>query len=158
MAVPRLRKERCFIELKPHRLKGLEKMASTIKGAFKYGKAVLPQEMKPVDLIIAGVVAVNLEGAKVGKAGGYSDLEFAIAREFKLVSDATPIITTVHPIQVIEEEIPMQRHDISIDYIITPTQIIKTKRRYTKPKGIYWDILPQEKIESIPILQKLKPF
>jgi 5-formyltetrahydrofolate cyclo-ligase len=36
--------------------------------------------MSKVDLIIAGSVAVNEAGARVGKAGGYCDLEYAIEK------------------------------------------------------------------------------
>lgn len=156
MAVPKLKKEKCFIELNPKKLKGNEKLASSIKGAFKYGKFVAPTEMKKIDLVVVGCVAVNKKGAKVGKGGGYSDLEYALGREYGIVSENTLIITTVHPIQIIEKDIPMEKHDIPLDYIITTDEIIKTEERYIKPKGIYWDILTEEKINSIPILKKLK--
>lgn len=156
MAVPKLKHEKCFIELDSMKIKGKEKQASTIKGAFKYGRKIFPWEMEKIDLVVVGCVAVNKYGAKVGKAGGYSDLEYAIGREYKKVSENTPIATTVHQVQIIENEIPMQKHDISIDYIITQEKIIKTENIYEKPKGIYWDILTEEKIQSIPILKKLR--
>ncbi|MCS7123120.1 MAG: 5-formyltetrahydrofolate cyclo-ligase [Candidatus Aenigmarchaeota archaeon] len=156
MAVPKLKQEKCFIELNPKNLKGLESYASTINGAFKYGKIIYPTEMEKIDVMIVGCVAVNRKGAKVGKGGGYSDLEYAIGREFGIISEKTCIITTVHPLQIISEEIPMEKHDICLDWIVTENEIIKTENFYQKPKGIYWDILSKEKIESIPILKKLK--
>lgn len=156
MAVPRLKEEKCFIELSPKKLKGMERYASTIRGAFKYGRSVLPEGMEKVDLIVAGCVAVNKYGAKVGKSSGYSDLEYALAKDYNLISENTPTITTVHPIQIVEQEIPMEKHDIPLDCIITPYEIIKTEQKYRKPRGIYWDILSEEKINSIPILKKLR--
>lgn len=149
MAVPRLRKEKCFIELKG---KMLANLASTIKGAFKYGKSLYPWEMKKVDLVVVGSVAVNKKGARVGKGGGYSDIEFAIAKEFKIVRDDTPVVTTVHDIQVINDDIPMKEHDVPVDYIITPSRIIKTDGEFKKPRGIIWDILDKE----IPILEIIR--
>ena len=149
MAVPRLRKEKCFIELKGRMLANV---ASSIKGAFRYGKPVYPWEMKKIDLIVAGSVAVNRKGARVGKGGGYSDIEYAIAREVGIVDETTPVITTVHDIQVIDDEIPMKEHDVPVDYIITPTKIIETEKIYEKPKGIIWDILDKE----LPILEIIK--
>lgn len=149
MAVPRLRKERCFIELKG---RVLANVASTIKGAFRYGKPVYPWEMKKIDLIVAGSVAVNKRGARVGKGGGYSDIEYAIAREVGIVDETTPVVTTVHDIQVINDEIPMKEHDVPVDFIITPTRVIETEKVYEKPKGIIWDILDKD----LPILETLR--
>lgn len=153
MAVPRLRKEKCFIELKG---KNLANFASSIKGAFKYGKLVYPWEMEKIDLIVMGSVAVNKKGCRIGKGGGYSDIEYAIARELKIVDENTPIVTTVHDIQVINEEIPMEKHDVPIDYIITPTKVMKAERMYNKPHGIIWEILDKD-IPILKILREGKP-
>jgi 5-formyltetrahydrofolate cyclo-ligase len=156
MAVPRLREETCFLELDPKRLKGLEDQASSIKGAFQYGRLITLKEMEKVDLIVAGSVGVNQEGARVGKAGGYSDLEYAIGREFGIVDERTKTLTTVHPVQVVPYQIEMLRHDFPLDYIITPEGITETRRRYPKPRGIYWDELGEDKIQTIPLLMRLK--
>jgi 5-formyltetrahydrofolate cyclo-ligase len=151
MAVPRLRSERCFLEIKP----GADpSKASTIKGAFKHGEQVGPWEMKRVDLIISGSVAVDRYGGRIGKSGGYSDLEYAIGREYGIVSEHTPVLTTVHPVQIVSE-IPMQEHDVPVDYIVTTEEAIKILNPRKKPDGIYWSLLEKEKIDSIPILKKL---
>lgn len=155
MAVPRLREERCFIELNKNRIPGNIGQAATIRGAFKYGKKVRPEHMKKVDLVIAGSVAVNRKGGRVGKGGGYSDLEYALARQFGVVGSETPMISTVHPLQVIEEEIPMTSHDVPLNMIITTKAVIETPKR-DKPQGILWTELNEEKIDSIPILKKLR--
>jgi len=156
MAVPRLREEKCFLELDPKKLRGVEDQASSIKGAFRYGRPVAPEEMRRVDLIVAGSVVVNHEGARVGKAGGYSDLEYAIGREFGIVDENTKTLTTVHPIQVVDYKIPMLRHDFPLDYIITPELIIEAQHRYPKPAGIYWDELTGVKIQAIPLLRRFQ--
>jgi len=156
MAVPRLRQERCFVKLDGSSLRGQEKFAATIKGAFQLGQLVHPSEMPKIDFVLIGSVAVNLKGARVGKGGGYSDLEFAIARHLKLVTDNTPVVTTVHPVQIVDDEIPMLPHDIPIDFIVTPDGVIATERAFSKPEGVLWDWLDAEKFEQVPILQWLK--
>lgn len=156
MAVPRLRQEKCFVRLDGSVLRGKEKFASTIRGAFKLGKPVHPSEMPTVDFVLIGSVAVNLKGARVGKGGGYSDLEFAIARQLGLVNETTPVVTTVHPLQIVDEEIPMLPHDIPVDFIVTPEGVIATERAFSKPKGILWEWLETEKLNSIPVLEWLR--
>ncbi len=155
MAVPRLRQERCFIELDPERLGRRASAAATIRGAFTYGRPVTVDELQPVDLVICGSVAVNREGARLGKGGGYSDLEYALAFAAGKLSRDTPILTTVHPLQLIEEAIPRQVHDIPVDYIVTSQAAIETHTSLPRPEGIYWNLLPPEKIEAIPALRKM---
>lgn len=154
MAVPRLREEKCFIELDPAKLRSHLTEAASIKGAVKYGRPIFIEEMEPIDLIVCGSVAVTRDGARVGKGGGYSDLEFALATQFGKVSPTTPILTTVHPLQVVSFPIPVLVHDIPVDFIVTPDEIIATKTSYPRPTGIYWDLLPEEKIREIPVLGK----
>ena len=156
MAVPRLREERCFLELDPKKLRGREDQASSIKGAFKHGRLVDPGEIRKVDLLVAGSVAVNQDGARVGKGGGYSDLEYGIGREFGIIDECTTTLTTVHPVQVVTYQIEMLRHDFPLDFILTPEGITETGHHYQKPDGIYWDELDDEKIRAIPLLWKLK--
>jgi 5-formyltetrahydrofolate cyclo-ligase len=156
MAVPRLRDEKCFVELDPSRLGKNIYAASSIKGAFEFGRQVSVREMNPVDLILCGSVAVRRDGARIGKGGGYSDLEYAIAIELGIISPATPIITTVHPLQIVTGRISLAPHDIPVDFIVTPDKSIATKTRLSRPRGIYWDYLDEEKIAAIPLLKKMQ--
>jgi hypothetical protein len=48
----------------------------------------------------------------------------------------------------------MTEHDISLNAIATPTELIELKPRFSRPKGIYWKMLPLEKIDDIPTLAK----
>ena len=154
MAVPRLRSDRPFIELDPKKLKCSPFAASSIKGAGEHGQPVSLTEMRAVDLVVCGSVAVNRRGARVGKGGGYSDLEFALLTEHKKISANTPIVTTVHPLQIVDVDIPMTDHDIPLSAIITPKEIIEIQSTLPRPKGIYWNLLPDEKIDEIPVLRK----
>ena len=105
MAVPRLTSAQCFLELDPSRFGDYVK-ASSIKGAFQVGRPVHPRDMRPIDLIVCGAVAVATGGARLGKGGAFSDLKYALARTLGLVNEDTPILTTVHPIQVLDDTIP----------------------------------------------------
>ena len=153
MPAPRLAEAEPFIELDPARLKVSPYAASSIKGAFQYGRPVSLDEVRKIDLIVCGSVAVNITGARVGKGGGYSDLEYALLREAGKLGARTPIITTVHPLQIVSDDIPMTEHDIPLDAIVTPDKALPLKRRYAKPRGVYWKLLPAEKIDAIPVLK-----
>ena len=154
MAVPRLRAEKCFIELDPQRLpKGVLPSAS-IAAAAKYGRPVSPREMRPVDLIVCGSVGCGRDGARLGKGGGYCDLEYGILREEGKVRDSTPILTTIHPLQVLSDRIGMLPHDLPVDFLVTPSDVIATRPTHPRPRGIYWDLLRPIKINAIPLLRK----
>ena len=153
MAVPRLRDEKPFIELDPARLDCSPYAASSIKGAAKYGRLAGLDEIKKIDLIVCGSVAVNRRGARVGKGGGYSDLEFALLTENKKISVKTPIVTSVHALQIVDGDLPMTEHDIPLSTIITPDGVIEVDPAFPRPKGIYWRMLAEEKIELIPVLK-----
>jgi 5-formyltetrahydrofolate cyclo-ligase len=155
MAVPRLRTERCFLELDPRRLRGRERRAASITGASALGRPVHPRDMARVDLVVAGSVAVQRDGARVGKGGGFSDLEWAVLAELGLVGPWTTVVTTVHPLQIVRRGIPMLPHDVPLDRIITPTGIIQCPRRHPRPTGIIWDALEPEKIAEVPLLARL---
>lgn len=162
MAVPRLAEEQPFFLLDPDALTDSPRRASSIKGASANARTVGVDELEPVDLVIAGCVAVSSDGARLGKGGGFSDLEFAVAAAAGLVDDGTVVATTVHESQVVGEgEIPVVEHDIRLDLIVTPERIIDV----TPPSGasggrrspsIRWDELTDEKIAAIPLLQRLR--
>ncbi|MBC7130266.1 5-formyltetrahydrofolate cyclo-ligase, partial [Candidatus Bathyarchaeota archaeon] len=71
MASPRLKHG--FIIVEPHEVRGKERFASTIRGAFKHGKAT--DKIPKPDLIVEGSVAVDLQGHRLGKGHGYGDFE-----------------------------------------------------------------------------------
>jgi 5-formyltetrahydrofolate cyclo-ligase len=157
MAVPRLRAERCFLRLDPDDLQGKLAAAATIKGASTLGTPVSPAQIGRIDLIVAGSVAVTTKGARLGKGGGYSDLEFALARASGLVGEETPVVTTVHELQVVDDPIPMTAHDVPLDFVITPERVIRTGRRFAKPAGIIWDELSETQLADMPALARLAP-
>ncbi len=160
MAVPRLTKSRCFVELRATDLlhQGIAlKDAATMRGALVYGKFVTFEEMQPIDLIVAGCVAVTRNGGRTGKGAGFADLELAMMVSFHLVRPDTPIVTTVHELQVVEAgQLPMQAHDWPLDWVITPEASIATHTPYPRPTGLDWDAIQPDQYRQIPILKHLR--
>jgi len=154
MPTPRLRKG--FMVLDPHIIPSrLHIDASTLRGSFKYGRPCHLGELPKVDLIIAGSVAVSKEGIRIGKGGGYSEIEYAFLREVGAVDETTPIFTTIHDIQVVDD-VPWEPHDLIVDLIITPTRTIRVKRQRERPKGILWEKITAQQLQDIPVLLELK--
>jgi 5-formyltetrahydrofolate cyclo-ligase len=125
MPTPRLKQD-FFLLLDPSRLKGKQREASTIKGAFSYGKKVKLDDLPKIDLKVQGSVAVASDGTRLGKGGGYGDKECGMLKKAGKTTEETPIVTTVHPIQIVER-IPREEHDIMVNYVITPERIIKLR-------------------------------
>jgi 5-formyltetrahydrofolate cyclo-ligase len=142
MAVPRLRADHPFRLLDPAKLTKKDlREAATIKGALRHGKVLDLEQVPKLDLVLCGSVAVNLKGARIGKGGGFSDLEYAMLAEAGKVSDKTVIATTVHPIQILTENLPTTNHDIPVDLIATPRAVIEVERAFERPRGVLWDHL-----------------
>ncbi len=151
MAVPRLREPEPFLRLDPAVITVKPRAAASIKGSGEHGVPVGLDELPHIDLIVCGTVAVNRDGVRIGKGGGYSDLEFAVGLEAGRIDDSTTIVTTVHDVQLVDDELPETQHDFGVDVIITPTEVIRCDRR-ARPPGIIWDDLDDDKIAAIPIL------
>jgi 5-formyltetrahydrofolate cyclo-ligase len=158
MAVPRLAEDKPFFLLDPARLTGSPRQASSIKGASRSAVPVDVTEVAPVDLVVAGCVAVGEDGARLGKGGGFSDLELAVAAEAGLVGPATLVVTTVHELQVLPAgEIPTVDHDVHVDVAVTPDRVIECARPpgYESPR-LRWSELTEEKMAAIPMLRRLR--
>lgn len=159
LAVPRLTEAKPFVEIDPEELEPGELWrASSIVGGLELGRPVALADMEPIDLIVTGCVGVTREGARLGKGGGYSDIEYALLREVGLVKARTPVATLVHPSQILADgAVPMSRHDLSLDLIVTPDETIACPRVFKRATGILWDELDAGKIASIPALAQRAP-
>jgi 5-formyltetrahydrofolate cyclo-ligase len=92
--------------------------------ALSAGQSVGVEQMRPVDLVICGSVAVNDSGCGSVRGrglhrGGAAD-RGGPARE-------QTTITTVHDLQIVDEELAEVAYDVSIDLIVTPTQVISVR-------------------------------
>jgi 5-formyltetrahydrofolate cyclo-ligase len=84
---------------------------------------VKPSEIK-IDLFVAGSVAVAPDGGRLGKGTGYSDQEYNILKNAGSLTAHTPVVTTVHDIQLVENT-PSDQWDVPVNLIVTPTRIIR---------------------------------
>jgi 5-formyltetrahydrofolate cyclo-ligase len=156
MAVPRLAEDDPFFLLDPDDLADTPRKASSIKGASRSARTVSVTELEPVDLVVTGCVAVDRSGARLGKGGGFSDLEYALAWEAGLIGPDTVVVTTVHEVQVLPDgDIPVTDHDFRLDLIVTPEEVIECSSGGRTPATIRWDELTEDKIRSIPLLVRL---
>lgn len=152
MGVPRLRTLACFLEVDPRRLGARALQAASIGGAARLARPVEVGAMPVIDLIVCGAVAVNARGARVGKGGGFSDLEYGLLTEAGKVGPETPIVTTVHSVQLLPHALPMRPHDMPVDVVVTPDGPIRVQAAFPRPRGIYADALTPEKIAEVPVL------
>lgn len=153
MAAPKLAAEKPFYLLDPERLPVPPHEAADRQVAAKIAEPVELDEMQPIDLVVCGSVAVNLEGARLGKGAGYSDIEVALLQEAGLIGPGTLIATTVHPLQVLDETLPETEHDFRVDLVITSSGIIECPA-HARPPGIIWEHLTSQVIDAIPALKK----
>ena len=157
MAVPRLADDHPFFLLDPGRLTTTPRKASSINGAAAPGVRIALDALEPVDLLITGSVAVDEGGARLGKGGGFSDLEFAIAAQLGLIGSHTIVATTVHEAQIVGAgRIPVTAHDVTVDLIVTPERAIVCSSERWRPASISWAELTDEKIAAIPVLSRLR--
>jgi 5-formyltetrahydrofolate cyclo-ligase len=61
------------------------------------------------------------------------------------------VATTVHPLQLLGEPLPETEHDFSVDLVVTPDEVIRTPGGH-RPTGLFWDELPAERLEAMPVL------
>ncbi len=158
MAVPRLAEPEPFFLLDPDHLADPPRRASSIAGASASARTVPLEDLDPVDLVVTGCVAAGRDGARLGKGGGFSDLEFALASEAGLIDDRTVIATTVHSAQLLPAgRIPTAEHDVHVDLIVTPDEVLVIETPQRRGRGrIRWDELTEEKIAAIPLLASLR--
>ena len=155
MAVPRLADDRPFVLLRPAELDVAPRRAASIPGALRLGRRVAVEDVERVDLIVCGTVAANRQGVRVGKGGGFSDLELGLLVEAGLVDERTVLATTVHASQLVDGELPETAHDFRLDLVVTPDEVIRTGAS-GRPAGILWEHLDDRKIAEVPVLARLR--
>uniref|UniRef100_A0A8C1WAU0 Methenyltetrahydrofolate synthase domain-containing protein n=1 Tax=Cyprinus carpio TaxID=7962 RepID=A0A8C1WAU0_CYPCA len=132
-------------------------VCSTSQGVKEMSVPVGLDDKVQVDLVVVGSVAVSNKGYRIGKGEGFADMEYAMMACMGAVCESTVVVTIVHDCQVVDipEELT-ESHDLTVDFILTPTRIIKTECTHPKPQGIIWSKLHTEILKKIPILKKLR--
>lgn len=158
MAVPRLAGDDPFFLLDPDHLADAPRAASSIKGASANARTVAVDALEPVDLVVTGCVAAGEDGVRLGKGGGFSDLELALAAEAGLISRDTLVATTLHELQLEPAgRVPSAPHDVRVDVVATPERVLTIDHGRRRPlPRLRWDELTPEKIAAIPLLGRLQ--
>ena len=151
MAVPMLADDLPFCVLDPASLTVPPVEAASRQTAARIAPKIALEQMRPIAMVVCGSVAVNRQGARLGKGAGYSDIEVGLLQEAGLIGPDTVIATTVHPLQVVGEALPETEHDFSVDLIIIPDEVIECGPP-RRPSGLYWEHLTEDKIAAIPVL------
>ncbi|XP_058901089.1 methenyltetrahydrofolate synthase domain-containing protein isoform X2 [Kogia breviceps] len=141
----------------PGATKDILRKCATSQGVRNYSTPVGLDSRVLVDLVVVGSVAVSEQGWRIGKGEGYADLEYAMMVSMGAVSQGTPVVTIVHDCQVVDiPETLLEEHDLTVDYILTPTRVITTGCERPKPTGIVWSKISCEMMGKMPVLRSLR--
>ena len=135
-------------------------MASLLDGVARYWKhqtlAQLKESVGRIDMMVTGASAITPSGIRFGKGHGYFDLEWAMTYTIGIVDESTPVFAVGHDCQVADVEVEVREFDTAIDYIVTPTRVIRTRSEFPKPTGgILWSQLTPGMRAQIPPVQEL---
>lgn len=94
-----------------------------------------------------------LSGRRIGRADLFAELEYALLASLGMIDDHTTLLTIVHDLQVMTlDEDQFGPHDVKVDYIITPTQIIECQVG-ERPASVLWSALNPECLDVLPLLK-----
>jgi 5-formyltetrahydrofolate cyclo-ligase len=129
----------------------------TSQGVKEFSTEIETEEKVTIDLLVVGSVAVSRNGYRIGKGKGFADLEYAMMRTLGAIDADTVVVTSVHDSQIVDiPEDLVGEHDLTVDYILTPTEVIDTRNNRPKPKGVEWSHLEVNKFFQIPVLKQLR--
>lgn len=158
--VPYLTRKFPYLRLDPAKLKAAGvsfELAATAQGFMEHGERIDFEAVAPLDFAVVGSVAVTRIGGRTGKGAGFADLETAIFRELGIITDATPIATTVHSSQLVDAmRVVLESHDSPLDYVATEKELIATGNRDRRPDGVDWERVRPDQFENIPFLTDLR--
>ncbi|XP_077144985.1 methenyltetrahydrofolate synthase domain-containing protein isoform X2 [Ranitomeya variabilis] len=133
------------------------RICSTSQGVKDFSIPLGLDSAMRVDLVVVGSVAVSEKGWRIGKGEGFADMEFAMMVAMGAVTERTVVVTVVHDCQVLDfPEDLLDDHDLTVDYVLTPTRVIKTGCTRPKPQGIIWSKISRDLMSKIPILRRLQ--
>ena len=157
--VPYLTKGFPYLRIDPDKLaaKGVDfETAATAQGFLLHGEPVGFEDMPPLDFCVVGCVAVTRAGGRTGKGAGFADLEHGIFRELGKTTADTPIATTVHSTQLVENaRVVMEPHDNTLTFIATESELIRTGAQQPPSAGVDWPRVRPDQFADIPFLERV---
>jgi 5-formyltetrahydrofolate cyclo-ligase len=158
--VPYLTKDFPYLRIDPRKLveRGVSfELAATSEGYMAHGERVEFEQVEPLDFCVVGSVAVSREGGRTGKGAGFADLETGIFRELGIITAQTPMATTIHSSQLVDNSrVFMMKHDSPLDFIATQAELIVTGNTAPRPRGVAWEFVQPDQYDSIPFLKALR--
>ena len=132
--------------------------ASDAAGAARHGEPVRFDEMEPFGIAVCGTVAAARDGGRLGKGGGFADLEMGVFRHFGWMTAATPVATSVHEAQVVDAlDVALDAWDVPLDLVATPGGLVRTGTALPKPRcTVAWDAVRADQLRDIPFLAALR--
>ncbi len=76
--------------------------------------------------------------------------------ELAKIGPSTRVASTIHDLQVFEEPLPQDDHDVPVNLMATPNQLIRTQSQRNQPNGILWDKITEKMMQEMPVLEELK--
>jgi 5-formyltetrahydrofolate cyclo-ligase len=151
---------RGFLQLDPSTVPANEiSYAATLDGLDRYATPVSLADLRAlgsIPLLITGGSAVSINGIRFGKGHGYFDLEWAMLSEIGLTSADSVIIDIVHDDQVVDEVLTGERHDVPMDWIVTPERAIHIPQPNRAPGMVFWEMIPGTEHEMLPPIVELR--
>jgi 5-formyltetrahydrofolate cyclo-ligase len=158
--VPYLTREFPYLRIDPQKIaeKGVSfELAATSEGYMMHGERIGFDDVEPLDFCVVGSVAVSRSGGRTGKGAGFADLETGIFRELGLLGPNTPMATTIHSSQLVQDaRVFMMPHDSPLDFIATEKELIVTGNMAPRPRGVSWEAVLPDQFETIPFLRALR--
>ena len=128
-------------------------------GLAHFGQALSLQALADLgrfDFGATGASAVATSGVRFGRGHGFFDLEWRIFSDMGLVDNATPLVTAVHDLQVLDKKLFPSPDDVLVDWICTPTRSLQVRREAARPRGVNWKDITPEQVRAIPALAELR--
>lgn len=133
--------------------------AATLDGFDRFARPVSLAELRrgrPFSLLVTGGSAVSSNGVRFGKGHGYFDFEWAVLSELGLTDQSSVVADVVHDCQFVNEVMPAERHDVAVDWVVTPTRSLHIDQS-SRPRGqVFWEMIPGTEFEQLGIVSELR--
>lgn len=133
--------------------------AATLDGFDRYAKPITLAELQKgqkFSLLVTGGSAVSQNGVRFGKGHGYFDFEWAVLSELGLIDPSSVVVDVVHDCQFVNEVMPAERHDVAVDWVVTPTRSIHIDQTTRQRGQVYWEMIPGTEFERLGIVSELR--
>ena len=151
---------RGFYRLDPAKIPASDhRYAATLDGFDRYAEHLPLTTLKrgrPFALLVTGGSAVSSNGVRFGKGHGYFDFEWAVLSELGLTDQFSVVADVVHDCQFVNEVMPAERHDVAVDWVVTPTRAMHIDQSNRQRGRVYWEMVPGTEFERLGIVAELR--